>query len=88
MVAVETGSLSRDALTFRDGHLLLGTWQQIALLEFDTRPRPRGLRDCQSGASLNPEAITGWMPASAGMTRVAPPGPSRRSAVTVIPAQA
>jgi secondary thiamine-phosphate synthase enzyme len=26
---------------FKDGKLLLGTWQQIALLEFDTRPRKR-----------------------------------------------
>lgn len=26
---------------FRDGQLLLGTWQQITLLEFDTRPRTR-----------------------------------------------
>jgi secondary thiamine-phosphate synthase enzyme len=26
---------------FRDGSLLLGTWQQVALLEFDTRPRTR-----------------------------------------------
>lgn len=26
---------------FRDGKLLLGTWQQIALFEFDTRPRRR-----------------------------------------------
>lgn len=26
---------------FRDGTLLLGTWQQIALFEFDTRPRRR-----------------------------------------------
>ena len=26
---------------FADGELLLGTWQQIALLEFDTRPRRR-----------------------------------------------
>jgi secondary thiamine-phosphate synthase enzyme len=26
---------------FRDGALLLGTWQQIALFEFDTRPRRR-----------------------------------------------
>src|SRR5262245_37434788 len=25
----------------RDGALLLGTWQQIALIEFDTRPRRR-----------------------------------------------
>lgn len=28
---------------FKDGALLLGTWQQIALLEFDTRPRRREL---------------------------------------------
>lgn len=26
---------------FKDGELLLGTWQQIVLLEFDTRPRRR-----------------------------------------------
>jgi secondary thiamine-phosphate synthase enzyme len=26
---------------FRDGRLLLGTWQQIVLVEFDTRPRTR-----------------------------------------------
>jgi secondary thiamine-phosphate synthase enzyme len=26
---------------FKDGELLLGQWQQIALLEFDTRPRRR-----------------------------------------------
>ncbi len=26
---------------FRDGTLLLGTWQQIVLVEFDTRPRTR-----------------------------------------------
>jgi secondary thiamine-phosphate synthase enzyme len=26
---------------FRDGQLLLGTWQQIVVLEFDTRPRRR-----------------------------------------------
>jgi secondary thiamine-phosphate synthase enzyme len=26
---------------FRDGRLLLGTWQQIVVLEFDTRPRQR-----------------------------------------------
>lgn len=26
---------------FKDGQLLLGTWQQIALFEFDTRPRQR-----------------------------------------------
>jgi secondary thiamine-phosphate synthase enzyme len=28
---------------FKDGELLLGTWQQIALVEFDTRPRKREL---------------------------------------------
>jgi len=28
---------------FKDGELLVGTWQQIALLEFDTRPRRREL---------------------------------------------
>ncbi len=26
---------------FRDGTLLVGTWQQIVLVEFDTRPRSR-----------------------------------------------
>jgi len=26
---------------FADGELLLGTWQQIVLVEFDTRPRER-----------------------------------------------
>jgi secondary thiamine-phosphate synthase enzyme len=30
-------------IPFRDGALLLGTWQQIMLLEFDTRPRRREL---------------------------------------------
>lgn len=28
-------------IPFEDGELLLGTWQQIALFEFDTRPRQR-----------------------------------------------
>jgi secondary thiamine-phosphate synthase enzyme len=28
---------------FRDGTLLLGTWQQIVLLDFDTRPRKRSI---------------------------------------------
>ena len=28
-------------IPFTDGQLALGTWQQIALLEFDTRPRRR-----------------------------------------------
>lgn len=31
------------AVPFKDGELLLGTWQQIALFEFDTRPRRREL---------------------------------------------
>jgi secondary thiamine-phosphate synthase enzyme len=29
------------AVPFRDGRLLLGTWQQIVLVDFDTRPRRR-----------------------------------------------
>ncbi len=29
------------SVPFRDGRLTLGTWQQIVLLEFDTRPRTR-----------------------------------------------
>ena len=29
------------SVPFRDGRLLLGTWQQIVLVEFDTRPRTR-----------------------------------------------
>ena len=28
-------------IPFRDGELMLGQWQQIAVLEFDTRPRRR-----------------------------------------------
>jgi secondary thiamine-phosphate synthase enzyme len=28
-------------IPFRDGELMLGQWQQIAVLEFDTRPRDR-----------------------------------------------
>ncbi len=28
---------------FKDGRLLLGTWQQIVLIDFDTRPRQREL---------------------------------------------
>jgi len=31
------------AVPFREGELLLGAWQQIVLLEFDTRPRTRRL---------------------------------------------
>jgi secondary thiamine-phosphate synthase enzyme len=36
-------SLLGPSLTvpFRDGRLLLGTWQQIVLVDFDTRPRRR-----------------------------------------------
>ena len=30
-------------IPFRDGEMMLGQWQQIALLEFDTRPRRRQL---------------------------------------------
>ncbi len=29
------------SVPFRSGRLLLGTWQQIALIEFDTQPRAR-----------------------------------------------
>ena len=29
------------AVPFREGRLLLGTWQQIALVDFDNRPRRR-----------------------------------------------
>jgi secondary thiamine-phosphate synthase enzyme len=29
------------SVPFRDARLLLGTWQQITLVEFDTRPRTR-----------------------------------------------
>lgn len=28
---------------FRDGRLLLGTWQQVVLIDFDNRPRQRDL---------------------------------------------
>jgi secondary thiamine-phosphate synthase enzyme len=36
-------SLLGPSLTvpFRDGRLLVGTWQQIVLIDFDTRPRRR-----------------------------------------------
>jgi secondary thiamine-phosphate synthase enzyme len=38
-------SLVGPSLTvpFRDGQLLLGTWQQVVLIDFDTRPRHRDL---------------------------------------------
>jgi secondary thiamine-phosphate synthase enzyme len=29
------------AVPFKEGHLLLGTWQQIVLIDFDNRPRKR-----------------------------------------------
>ena len=29
------------AVPFKDGNLLLGTWQQIVFIDFDTRPRDR-----------------------------------------------
>lgn len=31
------------AVPFQDGHLLLGTWQQIVLIDCDNRPRSREL---------------------------------------------
>jgi secondary thiamine-phosphate synthase enzyme len=36
-------TLTGQSLTipFEDGKLLLGTWQQVVLAEFDNRPRPR-----------------------------------------------
>jgi secondary thiamine-phosphate synthase enzyme len=39
------GQIQGQSLTvpFRDGALLLGTWQQIAVLDFDTRARTREL---------------------------------------------
>jgi secondary thiamine-phosphate synthase enzyme len=38
-------SLLGPSLTvpFKDGRLLLGTWQQVVLIDFDTRPRRRSL---------------------------------------------
>jgi secondary thiamine-phosphate synthase enzyme len=38
-------SLLGPSLTvpFKEGRLLLGTWQQIVLIDFDTRPRRRGV---------------------------------------------
>jgi len=35
---------SSVTIPFRDGQLILGTWQQVILLEFDTRPRHRTLQ--------------------------------------------
>jgi secondary thiamine-phosphate synthase enzyme len=32
------------SIPLEDGHLLLGTWQQIVLLDFDNRPRRRRIR--------------------------------------------
>jgi len=31
------------SVPFKDGHLILGTWQQIVLIDFDNRPRNRSL---------------------------------------------
>ena len=31
------------SVPFREGRLLVGTWQQIVLVEFDTRPRTRSV---------------------------------------------
>ncbi len=38
-------ALLKPSLTvpFKDGRLLLGTWQQVVLVDFDTRPRRRTL---------------------------------------------
>jgi secondary thiamine-phosphate synthase enzyme len=38
------------AVPFREGRLLLGTWQQIVLVDFDTRPRRREVVVQLSGA--------------------------------------
>ena len=32
-----------ETIPFVDGELILGTWQQVVLLDFDTRPRSRRL---------------------------------------------
>jgi secondary thiamine-phosphate synthase enzyme len=31
------------AIPFQEGHLILGTWQQLILIDFDNRPRTREL---------------------------------------------
>jgi secondary thiamine-phosphate synthase enzyme len=38
-------ALLKPSLTipFRDGRLLTGTWQQVVLIDFDTRPRQRSI---------------------------------------------
>jgi secondary thiamine-phosphate synthase enzyme len=47
------------SVPFQHGRLLLGTWQQIVLLEFDTSPRRRGLviqlQGEQGGKETGPE---------------------------------
>ena len=30
-------------IPFREGHLVLGTWQQVVVVDFDTRPRRRSV---------------------------------------------
>jgi secondary thiamine-phosphate synthase enzyme len=37
------------AIPVEDGQLLLGTWQQIVLLDFDNRPRSRTIRGLVMG---------------------------------------
>ncbi len=48
-------SLLGPSLTvpFRDGRLLLGTWQQVVLIDFDTRPRQREVVVQLSGAQAD-----------------------------------
>ena len=44
------------AVPFREGRLLLGTWQQIVLVDFDTRPRHREVVVQLSGDREHEEA--------------------------------
>ena len=32
---------SSETIAIRDGHLVLGTWQQVVVIDFDTSPRDR-----------------------------------------------
>jgi secondary thiamine-phosphate synthase enzyme len=41
-------------IPFDDGKLLVGTWQQVVLIDFDTRPRRRRLIVQVSGESSSP----------------------------------
>ena len=49
-------SLLGPSLTipFRDGRLLLGTWQQVVLIDFDNRPRQRDVVVQLSGERAEP----------------------------------